>query len=137
MPRDFGGPSPDEMEMSKQQAEIVPNYRKPVTPIENPNFAGSNYEKRAESILATLEQMDKLIATADDTLESAHRNLLLEILKGMKSALHDEYLRLAKPEWYSESDGVGTTKLHPATLASLEKALTSWGLEIRGTRDNQ
>jgi len=138
MSREYG-PSPEEMQGNQTPEKIVPNYRKPFRPVDNPNFAGQNYEKRAEGIQHTLEQVDQLIATIEDQLESAYRNSFLKLLIGMQSALMDEYYRLAKPEWYSGANadprnsnyGVGSTKLHPATLDQFEQALSSWGLEIR------
>jgi hypothetical protein len=134
MPRETGGPSPDEMDWKPQEEpqKIVPNYRRGFEPAKNPNFAGPNYEKRAETIQATLQQMDTLIGQIDDNLDSTYRNTFLKLLIGMKGALMDEYSRLAKPESYKDDPNkVGTSELHPATLDQFEQALASWGLEVR------
>jgi hypothetical protein len=133
-----GSPSPDEMDWKPQEERpIVPLYRQGFEPIKNPNFAGPNYAKRAETIEATLRHMDTLIAEVDDNLESAYRNTFLKLLMGMQSALGDEYSRLAKPEWYQHDKGkIGTSELHPGTLDQFERALSSWGLEIRPRGDN-
>jgi hypothetical protein len=124
-------PQENPIKYEKAQEKPVPNYRKPLRPSEHPNFQGINFEKKAESIIKALEQIDKLIIYTEDELDSTHRNLLLNILIGIKSSLLDEYSRLEHPEWYKGTPEFGTDKLHPATIDRLNKALSSWGLEIR------
>lgn len=128
-----------EQEIHEQEEESVPNYRRPFTQSETPNFRGPNFEKRAETIVSTIREVEQLITSTENHLESVYRNSFLQMLIGMKSALMDEYNRLAHPEQYDDMDndphnsnyGVGSTKLHPATQAALEEALASWGLEIK------
>jgi len=114
----------------EQQQKIVPLYRKGFEPSNNPNFAGPNYERRAETIQTTLQEMDTLISQVEDNLESVYRNTLLKMLVGMKSALMDEYYRLAESGAHKDNPVV-PSELHPATLDQFERALESWGLEIK------
>jgi hypothetical protein len=108
MPREFGGPSPDEMEM--HQSPKQPESSK------HANFAGDgtileermsrdrkypNYERQLETIKPVIEQIQSLYAATED-MESSYRNGFRNLLSAMEVALRHEASFLQDPDQYAK-----------------------------------
>jgi hypothetical protein len=108
MPREFGGPSPDEMEMNQSQNQ--PESSKPT------NFAGDgttleermsrdrkypNYERQLETIKPVIEQIQSL-SDATENMDSSYRNGFRHLLSAMEVALRHEAQFLQDPDQYAK-----------------------------------
>ncbi len=114
----------------------IPNYRRAFRPSENPNFASPEARRSAETILTTIQEIERLIATTEDELESHYGNLLLRLLIGTKSLLMDEYSLAQHPQWHSETSALPgdfeRKRLNLAALDQFQKGLAEWGIELTG-----
>ena len=137
MPREFGGPSPDEMEMntSKKQPESINlgNFPGDGTTLEermSRDRQYPNYERQLETIKPIIEQIQSLY-DATDNMESSYRNGFRHLLSAMEVALRHEASFLENPDQYAKWREADPTRypergeLDPVARKYLDQAIAN------------